>query len=98
MSQTTSSAEQYTARVRSNRTVLMVLVTGVMLAMGAAWGLYWLSALRGFESTDNSSVQEPVVQITPQAAGTVIAVLADDTDLVKSGQPLVRLDLSLIHI
>src|SRR5690606_33864265 len=27
-----------------------------------------------------------------QVAGTVVAVLADDTDAVKAGQPLVRLD------
>jgi membrane fusion protein (multidrug efflux system) len=92
MSQTANSAEQYTSLVRSNRTALMALVIGVMLALGAAWGLYWMSALRGFESTDNAYVQAPVVQITPQAAGTVIAVLADDTDVVTSGQPLVRLD------
>jgi membrane fusion protein (multidrug efflux system) len=32
------------------------------------------------------------VQITPQVAGTVIAVNADDTDFVKMGAPLVMLD------
>jgi len=34
------------------------------------------------------------VQITPQVGGTVLAVLADDTDVVKAGQPLVKLDPS----
>jgi membrane fusion protein, multidrug efflux system len=33
-----------------------------------------------------------VVQVTPQAAGTVVAINADDTDHVKAGQWLVRLD------
>lgn len=32
------------------------------------------------------------MQITPQVAGTVVAVLADDTHAVRAGQPLVRLD------
>ena len=33
-----------------------------------------------------------MVQITPQTGGTVMAILADDTDFVKAGQPLVKLD------
>jgi membrane fusion protein (multidrug efflux system) len=33
-----------------------------------------------------------VVQITPQISGTVVAIRADDTQFVKAGQPLVRLD------
>ncbi len=37
-------------------------------------------------------VQGNVVQITPQIAGTVSKIFADDTDLVKSGQTLVALD------
>ncbi|MEZ5740455.1 MAG: biotin/lipoyl-binding protein [Burkholderiaceae bacterium] len=32
------------------------------------------------------------VQITPQAGGTVIDILADDTDRVKAGQVLLRFD------
>jgi membrane fusion protein (multidrug efflux system) len=70
----------------------MALVIGAMLFLGAVWALYWFLVLRGHESTDNAYVQAPVVQITPQLAGTVIEVLADDTDIVKAGQPLVRLD------
>jgi membrane fusion protein (multidrug efflux system) len=37
-------------------------------------------------------VQGNVVQITPQIGGTVLAIHADETDFVKAGQPLVRLD------
>ena len=33
-----------------------------------------------------------MIQITPQIGGTVMAILADDTDFVKAGQPLVKLD------
>jgi membrane fusion protein (multidrug efflux system) len=92
MSQAATPADQSASRVRSHRTVVMALVIGALLILGAVWALYWLSALRGHESTDNAYVQAPVVQITPQSAGTVIEVLADDTDIVKAGQPLVRLD------
>jgi membrane fusion protein (multidrug efflux system) len=37
-------------------------------------------------------VQGHVVQLTPQVGGTVVAINADDTDHVKAGQTLVRLD------
>ncbi|MDP2001140.1 MAG: efflux RND transporter periplasmic adaptor subunit, partial [Rhodoferax sp.] len=51
----------------------------------------WLVASH-YESTDNAYVQGNVIQITPQIGGTVMAILADDTDFVKAGQPLVKLD------
>jgi membrane fusion protein (multidrug efflux system) len=48
--------------------------------------------LNHYESTDNAYVQGNVVQLTPQVGGTVIAINADDTDHVKAGQLLVKLD------
>ena len=47
---------------------------------------------RYYESTDNAYVAGNLVQVTPQVAGTVISIGADDTDRVKAGQTLVRLD------
>ena len=46
------------------------------------------------EHTDDAYVAGNVVQITPQVAGTVVSIDADDTQLVKAGQALVRLDPS----
>jgi membrane fusion protein (multidrug efflux system) len=67
-------------------------IAAVVLLAGAGYGLYWALALRQVESTDNAYVQGNVVQITPQVGGTVVAILADDADVVKAGQPLLRLD------
>src|SRR5687768_10958478 len=73
------------------RKALSLLAT-VLVVGGVAWAVYdWLVASH-YESTDNAYVQGNVVQITPQIAGTVMAILADDTDFVKAGQPLVKLD------
>lgn len=73
------------------RRALTALASVVVLA-GAGWGAYeWLVASH-YESTDNAYVQGNVIQITPQIGGTVMAIMADDTDLVKAGQPLVQLD------
>ena len=66
MSQAATPADQYASRVKSNRAVVMALVIGAMLFLGAVWALYWFLVLRGHESTDNAYVQAPVVQITPQ--------------------------------
>ena len=67
-------------------------VTGAIVALGLAYGWYWDTHLRGRETTDNAYVHAPLVPITSQVAGTVIAVSAEDTDAVKTGQVLVRLD------
>ena len=88
---TTLAAAAPVARPAVRRRALGLIVGGVLLA-GAAYALYWALALKQVESTDNAYVQGNVVQITAQVAGTVVAILADDTDVVKAGQPLVRLD------
>jgi membrane fusion protein (multidrug efflux system) len=67
-------------------------VLGVSLTAGAAYGLYWAQVLRYHQTTDDAYVGGNVVQITPQIFGTVVAIGADDTQFVKAGQPLVRLD------
>ncbi len=67
-------------------------VLGVFLTAGAVYGAYWTQVLRYHQSTDDAYVGGNVVQITPQISGTVVAIGADDTQFVKAGQPLVRLD------
>ena len=70
-------------------------LTGVAaaVALGAmAYGAYWALVLNHYETTDNAYVQGNVVQLTPQVSGTVVAINADDTDHVKAGQVLVKLD------
>jgi len=88
-SEASSSAVNGTA---SKRRPALLLISAAVLAAAIGYGVYWALVLRYQESTDNAYVQGPVVQITPQVAGTVLAVLVDDTDIVKVGQPLVRLD------
>lgn len=71
----------------------LTVISLVVLAGLAYTGYEWFIN-RHFEDTDNAYVQGNVIQITPQISGTVTAVLADDTDFVKAGQPLVQLDPS----
>ena len=68
------------------------IVAGTVALAGLAWGgWHWLHG-RHHEVTDNAYVAGNVVQITPLVGGTVVAIQADDTDFVKAGQTLVRLD------
>jgi membrane fusion protein, multidrug efflux system len=73
------------------RTALTAIAVAV-LVVGGGYGIYYWMTGRHSESTDNAYVQANVVQITAQAGGTVTAIQADDTDFVKAGQLLVKLD------
>jgi membrane fusion protein (multidrug efflux system) len=70
----------------------LTLIASAVLIGGLAWGgWHWLHG-RHHQNTDNAYVAGNVVQITPQMGGTVVAIGADDTDFVKAGQVLVKLD------
>jgi membrane fusion protein, multidrug efflux system len=74
------------------RNRMLLLVTLGILVIGIGYGIYWQLVLRLRETTDDAYVNGNVVQITPQIAGTVVGINADDTQYVTSGQPLVQLD------
>jgi membrane fusion protein, multidrug efflux system len=67
-------------------------VAVVVLALATAYGAYWARVLRFEQTTDDAYVGGNIVQITPQISGTVVEIGADDTQFVRAGQPLVRLD------
>jgi len=76
----------------TRRRKALTTLAAVVVVAGAGWAAYeWLVASH-YESTDNAYVQGNIIQITPQVAGTVMSIAADETDYVKQGQPLVQLD------
>ena len=85
-------AKQPPKKNKGRRKILLIVATVVILILLIAYGIYWALFLRHFENTDDAYVAGNVVQITPQVAGTVIAINADDTELVQAGKPLVQLD------
>ncbi len=74
------------------RKKILLTIGAVFAAAAIGSGLYWALVSRYIEDTDNAYVQGNVVQITPQIAATVAKIYADDTSMVKAGQPLVTLD------
>jgi membrane fusion protein (multidrug efflux system) len=70
----------------------LTALASVVVVAGLGWAAYEYLVASHYESTDNAYVQGNVIQITPQIGGTVVGLMADDTDFVKAGQPLVQLD------
>ena len=92
-SSSTAAPDTSNASAPRSRRKPALLGLGAVVAVAAiGWSAYEFFVASHFESTDNAYVQGNVIQITPQVGGTVMAIMADDTDFVKAGQPLVKLD------
>ncbi|MEO8152090.1 MAG: HlyD family efflux transporter periplasmic adaptor subunit [Rhizobacter sp.] len=86
------NAPQATAAGNPNRKKALTVVASAVVLAAIAYGAYYALVLNHYEHTDNAYVQGNVVQLTPQVGGTVLAINADDTDFVKAGQVIVKLD------
>lgn len=86
------SASPYRPAGNATRRKALTALASVVVVAGLGWAVYEYLVASHYESTDNAYVQGNVIQITPQIGGTVMAIMADDTDFVKAGQPLVQLD------
>src|ERR1700756_5171903 len=81
-----------TAPATRRRWRYLAAAAGGFALIGLVYGSYWGEVQRYHQTTDDAYVGGNVVQITPQISGTVVAIGADDTQFVKAGQALVRLD------
>lgn len=75
---------------RRKRNLILLTLLFILIASGftAMYYLVWQHE----ESTEDAYVNGHIVQITPQISGTVQSVEVEDTDFVKAGQLLVRLE------
>ncbi|HYR26365.1 MAG TPA: HlyD family efflux transporter periplasmic adaptor subunit [Aquabacterium sp.] len=76
----------------AKRKRLLTILALIFIVAGIAWGIRWFIYGLNHESTDDAYVAGNMIRVTPRISGTVVAVLADDTDHVKQGQILVKLD------
>ena len=89
-----AAAPNAAAPAKNSRGLLLRLL-GLIVVLGIiAWALWYFLDGRWYEGTDDAYVNGNVVQITPQIAGTVVSIGADDGDLVHAGEVLVQFDPS----
>jgi membrane fusion protein (multidrug efflux system) len=77
---------------KNRRGFLLRLVVVVLVLAAIGWGLWYFFEGRWYEGTDDAYVSGNIVQITPQVAGSVVTIGADDGDLVHAGDILIKLD------
>ena len=77
--------------MQRRRQTSLVALAGALALVAVLAALWWLYASR-YQSTDDAYVAGDLVSVMSQVSGTVIAIGADETDLVQAGQELVRLD------
>ena len=95
---TAAPAARQTPQNAAKRKRMLLMIALVVVAVGAGYGVWWFFVGSHYQSTDDAYVAGNVVQVTPQVAGTVVAIRADDTDIVRQGQELVVLDSSDAHV
>ena len=93
-SQTANDADDsgMAAKDPAKRRRVLLIVAGAFVLAGLVWFLLWLFVFSTREKTDNAYVGGNQVAISAQVPGTVVAILADDTQHVEAGQVLVKLD------
>lgn len=81
-----------TAAPSSKRKGMLTVIAAVVLVGGAAYGGWHALAGSHYVETDNAYVGAETAQVTPMVSGQAVQVLASDTQAVKRGDVLVRLD------
>ncbi|AKU12743.1 multidrug resistance transmembrane protein [Azoarcus sp. CIB] len=74
---------------RKTQLIGLAAVVGLAAAASAA---YWFLHASHFVSTDNAYAAVEIAQVTPSVGGTISEVLVTDTQAVKKGDVLVRID------
>jgi membrane fusion protein (multidrug efflux system) len=80
------------AKNGKRRRVALLILTVIVVIGLIVYGCLHFFVFRWRETTDDAYVNGNQVNVTSQVPGTVIAIMADETQLVQAGQPLIRLD------
>ncbi|WP_010186617.1 efflux RND transporter periplasmic adaptor subunit [Sphingomonas sp. PAMC 26605] len=82
---------------KARRRGLTIVAVLVVLA-AIVWGVMHFLLAKPEQETDDAYVAGDVVSITARDAGTVLAIHADNTQTVKTGQPLIDLDAATADV
>jgi membrane fusion protein (multidrug efflux system) len=89
--ETSKDGDVAAQRQETRRKWLMRLALAV-LVIGGLYGIWYLLVGRNHVSTDNAYVNAEIAQVTPLISAQAVEVLVTDTQTVKRGDILVKLD------
>ncbi|WP_394779758.1 HlyD family efflux transporter periplasmic adaptor subunit [Undibacterium sp.] len=76
----------------SKRKFVLIGITLVFILIGIAYAIYYVLVLSKEIDTDNAYVGGNLVNLSSQVAGNVQEIRADETQMVKAGAEVVKLD------
>ena len=79
---------------KGKRRAVLAGITVAFLAAGLAYGAYYTLVASKRMETDNAYVGGNLVNVSSQVSGSVVEIRADETQQVKAGEEIVRLDPS----
>ena len=86
----TTSLDKHKKELKRKK-LLTMMAAGFLIA-GLIFLIYWVFFGRFYETTDDAYVNGNLIEVMPRTSGHVSKILADETDLVTKGQPIVILD------
>jgi membrane fusion protein (multidrug efflux system) len=92
MDATVETAPATTQTLRQRRQQWLIILTVALMVVALAVGAWWVLYASNYQNTDDAYVAGDLVNVMPQVSGTVVSIGADETDLVKAGQELIKLD------
>jgi len=88
---TASTTTNNNAQPGKRRFVLLA-ITAAFVAAGVGYGAYYMLVASKRIETDNAYVGGNLVNVSSQVNGSVVEIRADETQLVKAGTEIVKLD------
>lgn len=80
------------AAMKQQRAQKLAIFAAIIAVLAILYIAYWLLYASHFVATDNAYTNAEVAAITPAIPGTVAEVLVSDTEAVRAGQLLVKID------
>ena len=77
------------AWLRSRRAIVVASALGILLLCLIAW---WIWFRVGHSVTDDAFIESDMVELAPRVEGQIAEMLVEDSQPIKRGQPLARID------
>jgi len=87
-----STATTTTTPNPGKRRLVLLAITAAFVAAGIGYGTYYTLVASKRVETDNAYVGGNLVNVSSQVNGSVVEIRADETQMVKAGTEIVKLD------